>query len=321
MRKILLIGSFLSVFWCQIFVNASLYSDPFLQKLRAEERWAELVLQLKPVTSSKKKWTAEDLIYLEALMNLGRRNDAMNVIKAKIPFGSLNEKKQLMDRLEIVSTTFLTRDAYQAYRNALNKLKAARYDEAQDRLESLLGREPHNIQVLTDLAFCRIQLRQIDLAIETLKTVKHLNPYHQTAGVFLGRSYYLKGDLQRSRQEYAALDWEKQVFSAYAAAWYAELLYSQLEFKKAITVLEKDLDRNPEHLPSLIMKAQLYFSEATSELRELWKARAELQLAQSRYEKFQKIHPYAAQRLKPKMNQLMNAIEKSIALLQGKSKS
>ncbi len=305
--------------FCQFSDVSAASQTKFLDQLQKEGKWAEIILQLKSSVSNTNQFTQNDLILAEAFLNLGRRQDALIVLKRKISFVQGKIRSNLFERIHILSSMFLTRQTFQYYRDGLNEMENGESRKAELFFDKALVREFANVLLLKKMALCQMKSRRIDNAIENLKTAKLIDPYDEALSVYLGRAYFLNGDILSSSKEFETINWNEKQENIFSASWYAELLHSQQKISEAIIFLKNDLSLYSLNIPSLLTQAQIYFSDSESGLKEYWKARASLQIALSRFGEFKEKYPEQSSEIEFRMNNLLKSVDEAIYFLENKN--
>jgi tetratricopeptide (TPR) repeat protein len=249
--------------------------------LIAKKKWQEAVIALRSEIARDPREIEVQVDLARALVYLGRREEALNVLEGSIRREKGKKKDWLIQQSQVFSRIFVTNATFQIYQDGLNLLQIQKYRQAREKFEKALLAEPSNVEILTRLGQAYLLDGDHDSAAEQLKTARRLNPYEPEIRLWLGRAMHLRGELTEALQELRSSKSELAQ-SEIAPIWVADALEASGQKNLALQTLEEDQKANPMHVMSLVNEAKLKVQLAEHNSEMLWSARQDLQNALSR---------------------------------------
>ncbi len=266
--------------------------------LLASKKWEEAVLLLKDLQEGLPKDIGVTTDLSTALTFLKRRESALHFLIQAVNLcrdkkRCETDKKVLKKKIQVLSRAFLTNATFQIYQEGLNFFHQAKYKLARDRFEKALAQEADNVEILVRLGQSYLFEDQFGLSVEFLTRAAKLDPFEPRIRLWLGRAYQRKelsensvkkksGDESSRALDELEFAWENLPGSEIAPLWLAEYWGSLGQVSEALTVLNGDIKKWPLHIRSLVASARLRVQFPHPDLSQLWAARKELQLAESR---------------------------------------
>lgn len=231
------------------------------QELVKQKKWAEAVVVLRSVTSEAPGFIPAQIDLARALTFSGRREEALSLLGQAIDQESFGKHREgLKRKLRVISRTFTTSAHLQSYQEGLNQLQQHHYQQARKAFLDLAVREPSNVEVLLRLGQSWLLEGDADSAAERLRHAKRLNPYEPEIRLWLGRALHLRGELSEALKElvFAENELEK---SELAPLWLSDALIAVGRNSQAHRLLEKDVNKEPLHILSLVKLAKLQMAQ------------------------------------------------------------
>lgn len=251
------------------------------RELIVKKKWQEAVIALRSEIARDPRAVEVQVDLARALIYLGRREEALNVLEGAIRRERGNKKAWLIQQSQVFSRIFVTNGTFQIYQDGLNLLQVQKYRQAREKFEKALLEEPSNVEILTRLGQSYLLDGDNDSAAEHLKVAHRLDPYEPEIGLWLGRALHLRGELNDALQELRSSKSE-MAQSEIAPIWVADALEASGQKNLALQTLQDDLKANPMHVMSLVNEAKLKVQLAEHNAEMLWSARQDFQNALSR---------------------------------------
>lgn len=270
--------------------NWGLYVDDspdFIEarQFQGKKMWAQAVLPLKQALKKEPDFSLAALDLSKALLYSGHRDEAISTLAHQITREKGARKAYLVQRLRVLSRSFLDHRIFQLYQDGLDFLEERKYRAAREKFLKGIEQDPNHVEILLRLGQVYLLDEDHDHAVEKLKSAARLNPYEPEIRLWLGRALFRKGDLNDGLEEIKSAANELPQ-SEIAPIWLAESQALIGQKRLGIKTLEEDLIRQPFHLQGLISLAKMRIIGGHPDSRSLWSARKELQLALSRMEKY-----------------------------------
>jgi predicted Zn-dependent protease len=237
---------------------ASSYLDA--QGLIRKGKWAEAVLELQKALQEQPGFFPAELQLSAALVRLDRRSEALGLLNRWALEASDDQKRLLIDRIQVLSRVFLTGETAQAYFDGVNALNAFRVSDAKTRLQQAFEKEKDNMEVLLRLGQLAILEADFDTAVEQLKQARQLNPYEPQIKLWLGRALFKRGELQLGIE--ALQDASNALPSSEVASiWLGEALALSGKQSQAVDLLDRDIRQHADHPYSVLTRAKLVLTQ------------------------------------------------------------
>ncbi len=256
------------------------------RELLAKKKWAEAAIVLKRIVRQSPDALSAQFDLGRALVYSGRREEALSGLIQQAGKEKGARREAIVRRVQVTSRLFLTNETFQAFQEALGQLEGKKYRIAQERFEKLLKQEPDNVEVLVRLGQSLLLQGDYDSAAERLRLARKLNPFDPQIHLWLGRVLFQRGELTEAIQELKSAA-QGMKGSELAPLWYAEALASVGQRPAAIQFLEEDTRAYPFHLQGLVLLARFRRFQSPRDVQTLWTVRKDLQLALSRFEKYE----------------------------------
>lgn len=272
-------------------VSTLRYSEA--KKLIDSRKWAEAAIVLRALLQEKPDFMPAYVNLARALAYLNRREEALTILEQAAGSAAPSDRKALIRKLAVLSRQFLENDTFQIYQEGVSFLARRKYKDASVRLARALDREADNVEILVRMGQALVLSGDHDSAAERLRTARRLNPYEPEIQLWLGRALFFRGEIGEALKE---LTEARRLLprSELAPVWLAEALLGAQRRKEALDLLDRDLRKEPLHLPSLISLARIRSESlgpmaASERDNPLWLARKDLQIALSRFEDYTKL--------------------------------
>ncbi len=255
--------------------------------------WAESAASLRRAWERSPS-TETALELSKALVFLGRREEALQVLSQAELHARGGVQKAIAARARIVSRQFLTHATFQLHQDGLNFMRARKYRAARQRFEKALESEKDNVEVLVRLGQCLLLEGDRDAAAERLRLARRFNSDEAEVGLWLGRVFQLRGELEPALAELKAAKLGLPR-SEEAQVWLAEALEASGARAVAMAQLERDLRDSPLNVRSLITLARMRFDGSGADAAALRQVSKELQLVRSRLAQYEAPRPEGAE--------------------------
>ncbi len=93
-----------------------------------------------------------------------------------------------------------------SYSEAEKAVKAKEYEKAIKMLETLVGREPRNVDALNYLAYSHRELGRIDVSLRYYQQALGIDANHRGANEYLGQLYLKMGKSKEAQAQLAKLE-------------------------------------------------------------------------------------------------------------------
>lgn len=268
----------LSLSWV-IFGVEHTFAETQIQEFFAQRKWAEAAISLKATTEKEPKNLRALFDLSSALTYLKRREEALSLLnRALLEEKGSVRRKSIEERIQVVSTLFVSHDYFQLYQDGLNLMLAKKYKQARDFFARTLLLEPGNVDILLRLGQCYILEKDFDSAAENLHIAKRLDPLRAEVRLWLGKALFERGELASAAEELKAV-YPTLVKSELATNWYAEILYEMGESQAALKLVDEHLRNFYWHIPTLMSKLQLLSDSTNIQNQQLVEAKKAAQLA------------------------------------------
>ena len=255
------------------------------KSLMTKKKWPEAIELLKKEAQYDPGNVELVSDLAKALLFSGRREESLDTLRKAAAKQGKEKRELLLKRARISSRTFLTNTTFQIYQDGLNLLWAKRFKPARERFEKVLETEPDNAEILTRLGQCLLLEGDFQRAIERLEVARKLTDQEPEVRLWLGRALHHKGLMKEALAELSSV--QKEIpDSEKAVDWLADTHFAVGQKSQAIRILEQDLKIHPLHVSGLVALAKFKYSLNGRDIQQVWSVRKDLQVAQSRLEKY-----------------------------------
>lgn len=258
------------------------------------KRWEESVVLFRRYLKEEPGSMIASLFLVDALIHLGRRADAIQVLNQVSVNQNGEAKNTLQNRMQSLTKLFLTQETFQIYQMGAHALVEGDLETALSQFQKALGSEPDNVEILLRLGQTHVLLGEIDTASEYLKKAKDLYPFHPgepEIRIWLGRCYQQKGQFTAAAEELESAH-KTLPRSERTVLWLVDTYVAQGKRAEALKLLETDVASEPFHLLSLLRLAKLRRLQKPLLAKNQLESRKSIQLVWSRLQDYDSIHRF-----------------------------
>lgn len=255
--------------------------------LMDKKKWSEAVVVLRKLLKEApdaQESTKVAVALAKALTYASRREEALSVLGQAVSRDRSN-REALIQRIQVLSRTFLSHQTFQIYQEGMNFLLAKKYGNARGRFRRALEVEPDHVEILVRLGQCLVMDSDYDSAAERLRLARKLNPHEPEVHLWLGRALHQRGELKEAIMELREA-YRRLPQSELAPLWLAEVMMASGQKAAALQILEEDVKKEPFHLRGLVALARHKYLSSSKDSQALWAARKDLQVALSRLDQY-----------------------------------
>ncbi len=153
-------------------------SESDLNEAVQKKNWPEVVLLLSPEQGQNFE---HDLTLARAYLFLERRQEALS-LALKLYNTRKDEKSRAI--LDLAGTLFFNQETSNLYYDAIRLISISKFQEARERLDQALAREPNQVLILTRLLQVELLLGLKETAANHLKLAQTYSPFSMQLKLF-----------------------------------------------------------------------------------------------------------------------------------------
>jgi tetratricopeptide (TPR) repeat protein len=244
-------------------------------QLVTQRQWAQVLPLLKTLHDEAPSSVLIGQDYAQALLRMNRRDEAMGLFKK---YGFYKEAQN-------AGHLFLTQETFRLYQEGLAFISNKKYSQACDRFERALEKDQSHLWIQLRLGQCKVLDGNGESAVRHLESIERLHGEQNESILWKGKALSLRGQTAEAISQLKKAI-ELLPRSELAPIWLSETYLVSGQRALALTVLEEDLRRNPEHTYALVSLIRVRISQPLNPT-QLLDVQKQLELAKSKLPRYE----------------------------------